>query len=87
MASKLLEEYYYYRRHHLSSFHSQNIDSDYLKLTGKMKKKQKFHITQLFCKKVLYENTEFHPQVLFGTSGANSMHALKRTTSFSVDFL
>ena len=55
--------------------------SDYLKLTGTMKKEEKFHVTQLFCKAKGIDDVEtegdgednnqsFNPQVLFATSGA-----------------
>ena len=53
-----------------------SIRSDYLKITGPMKREVTFHVTQIFCKVKIDSDVDsdnvFNPQVLFSTSGASN---------------
>ena len=52
------------------------LRSNYLQITGPIKKEEKFHVTQLFFKVKLDNDTDhdkiFNPQVLFATAGATN---------------
>ena len=47
-----------------------NVSSDYLKITGTVKRQQKFHVMKLFCGVRKIRPDVFNCQVLFATSGA-----------------
>ena len=47
-----------------------DLQSDFLKIVGTMKKEEKFHAMNLFCMEHTEEDDTFNPHVLLATSGA-----------------